>query len=435
MKHDSVFQIIKKYLTDVDSIKDECFFNSVALAFLDKSTLKLEPKKLGILTRAYTKQHFNTKKLELPLNLQHIQKFERKNKHLDLRINVFTVLDNRMVPVHKSANKKANKTVNLFLQQRRGGLKHHYVFISNLNKFLRTEDSKCYHCVTCLNSFSSLDALENHTVFCEKEDEARIEYPEQGDVVKFRAFTKQVLQPIFGCCDFEASLKPVTRAENAVRYDCLNCKNEGDEKLCTHKTTTIHHQIPTTYCIVLIDINNRIIFEKTESDQNNVMEKFFATLKHITENIIPLLQQFKFRKDYTEAEQNIFRTSHVCYLCKKKFNYKYPGYNKVRDHCHYTNKFLGAAHSKCNWKRTVKYEIPVYIHNFKNYDSQFVLQGLKYVSNQAITGIPYNEKKFRTLDIGRICFVDSIAMLTASLDVLVTTLKKSGHQFPFFFFL
>ena len=70
----------------------------------------------------------------------------------------------------------------------------------------------------CLNSFASSDALENHKSFCEREDEARIKYPEQGAVVEFHAFTKQVLQPVFGCCDFEVSLKPVTRMENLVRY-------------------------------------------------------------------------------------------------------------------------------------------------------------------------------------------------------------------------
>ena len=266
---------------------------------------------MGILTNAYTKQHFNTKKIDLPLNLQHIQKFERKNKHLSLRINVFTILDKKMVPVPKSANKKANKTVNLFLQQRRGGLNHHYVFISNINKFLRTGNSKCFHCVICLNSFASSDALENHASFCERENKARIEYPEKGAVVQFRAFTKQVLQPIFGCCNFEASLKPVTRTENAVRYNCLNCENGGDERLCTHKTATVHHQIPTMYFIVLLDIGNCIIFEKTKSNQTNVMKKFFATLDYITDNILPLLQQFKVRKEYTEEEQNIFRTSHI----------------------------------------------------------------------------------------------------------------------------
>ena len=209
-----------------------------------------------------------------------------------------------MVPVHKSSNKKANNTVNLF--------KTSLCIYININKFLRTDDSKCFHCVICLNSFASSDALENHSSFCERENKARIEYPEKGAVVEFCAFTKQVLQPIFGCCDFEASLKPVTRAENGVRY---NCKNGGDETLYTRKTETVHYQIPTMYCIVLLDINNHIIIEKkTESDQTNVMKKFFATLEHITDNILPLLQQFRVRKEYTEEEQNNFRTSHICYL-------------------------------------------------------------------------------------------------------------------------
>ena len=231
---------------------------------------------------------------------------------------MFTILDKKMVPVHKSANKKTNKTVNLFLQQRRGGLKHNYVFISNINKFIRTDDSKCFHCVICLNSFASSEALENHASFCERENKARIEYPEKGAVVEFRAFTKLVLQPIFGCCDFEASLKPVTRAENAVKYNCLNCKNGGDERLCTHKTATVHHQIPTTYCIALLDINNRIIFEKTESDQTNVMKKFFATLEYITDNILPLLQHSRYEKSIQKKNKTFLE--HVTYFIFVKKN-------------------------------------------------------------------------------------------------------------------
>ncbi len=421
----------KKYLIDAETNKDECFSNSVALTFFNEETLRLGPKKLGILARAYTKQNFNMKKIMLPLNLQHVKKFERKNKHLNLRINIFTVLDGSMVPVHKSENKKAEKTANLFLQQRRNGLNHHYIYISNIQKFLRTEDSKCFHCVTCLNSFSSKEALENHSILCEREDEACIEYPEAGATVAFKSFEKQVLQPIFGCCDFEASLKPVTRKENADKYNCKNCEINGDEKYCDHKTATLNHQIPTTYCIALFDNESNIIFEKTESDEVNVMKKFFSTLDYITKKFIPLLQKHKIRAKYTDEEEQRYKQSTKCYLCKKPFNYEYQGENKVRDHCHYSNIFLGAAHANCNWKRVANRRIPIYIHNFKNYDSQFILQGLKYVSNkQDIHGIPYNEKKFRTLTIGQITFVDSIAMLTASLDALVSTLKKSGHTFP-----
>ena len=38
-------------------------------------------------------------------------------------------------------------------------------------------------------------------------------------------------------------------------------------------------------------------------------------------------------------------------------------YQKVKDHCHYTGKFRGAAHSICNLRYKVQREIPVKIHN------------------------------------------------------------------------
>ena len=38
---------------------------------------------------------------------------------------------------------------------------------------------------------------------------------------------------------------------------------------------------------------------------------------------------------------------------------KDQNYQKVRDHCHYTGKCRGAAHSICNLKFNVPNEIPV----------------------------------------------------------------------------
>ena len=78
------------------------------------------------------------------------------------------------------------------------------------------------------------------------EDIVKIEYPEEGAVVAFRSHEKQVLQSVIGACDFEASLKPINRKENAEKYNCTNCSNGGDLKLCTHNTTDYHHQLPTS---------------------------------------------------------------------------------------------------------------------------------------------------------------------------------------------
>ena len=48
---------------------------------------------------------------------------------------------------------------------------------------------------------------------------------------------------------------------------------------------------------------------------------------------------------------------------------------KVKDHCHYTGKFRGAAHSKCNLNYKVPKDIPIIIHN-ASYDTHFKINQL-----------------------------------------------------------
>ena len=50
-------------------------------------------------------------------------------------------------------------------------------------------------------------------------------------------------------------------------------------------------------------------------------------------------------------------------------------YHKVRDHCHYTRKFRGAAHSIWNLNFKVSKDIPVVIHN-AGYDTHFITEKL-----------------------------------------------------------
>ena len=72
----------------------------------------------------------------------------------------------------------------------------------------------------------------------------------------------------------------------------------------------------------------------------------------------------------------------LCYICRKKIFKKLSkskNYQKIRDHCHYTGKYRGAAHSIynlkfngiCNLKFNVPHEIRVVFRNGSNYDYLF----------------------------------------------------------------
>ena len=49
---------------------------------------------------------------------------------------------------------------------------------------------------------------------------------------------------------------------------------------------------------------------------------------------------------------------------------------KVRDHCHYTGKYRGGAHSKCNLNYKIVKEIPVLFYNGSAYDYHFIIKYL-----------------------------------------------------------
>ena len=84
----------------------------------------------------------------------------------------------------------------------------------------------------------------------------------------------------------------------------------------------------------------------------------------------------------TDEEKRYYRNQKACYICQKRFCYNkkqgkiYKLYRKVRDHCHFTGKFRGAAHSICNLRYKIPHEIPVKFHNGSSYDYYFIIKEL-----------------------------------------------------------
>ena len=82
-----------------------------------------------------------------------------------------------------------------------------------------------------------------------------------------------------------------------------------------------------------------------------------------------------------DKENKFYEKQKVCHTYKKEFFFdeneinKFKLYQNVRDHCHYTGKFRGAAHSICNLRFKVPKEIPVVVHN-AIYDTHLIIKQL-----------------------------------------------------------
>ena len=71
-------------------------------------------------------------------------------------------------------------------------------------------------------------------------------------------------------------------------------------------------------------------------------------------------------------------------------------YHKVRDHCHYTRKFRGAAHSICNLRYKTPKEIPVVFHNGSTYDYHFIIKQLAREFDGKFECLGENTEKYIT---------------------------------------
>ena len=74
-------------------------------------------------------------------------------------------------------------------------------------------------------------------------------------------------------------------------------------------------------------------------------------------------------------------------------------YHKVRDHCHYTENFRGAAHITCDLRCKPPKEIPVLFHNGSTYDYHFIINQLAKVFDGQLECLGENTEKYITFSL------------------------------------
>ena len=166
------------------------------------------------------------------------------------------------------------------------------------------------------------------------------------------------------------------------------------------------------------------------------MKKFCKDLRTHATKIINY--EKKKNISLTIKEEIYHNKQKICYICKKEFNKNDKKQQKVRDHCHYTAKYRGAAHNICNLKYKAPKEIPVVFHNGSTYDYHFIIKELVKEFEGNFECLGENTEKYITFSVSlkkkienknieityKTKFVDSYRFMSSSLSKLVDNLSE-----------
>ena len=72
---------------------------------------------------------------------------------------------------------------------------------------------------------------------------------------------------------------------------------------------------------------------------------------------------------------------------------------KVRDHCHFTSKYRGAAHGICYLRFNIPNKIPVVFQNWSNYDYHFIIKESAKEFEGQFECCGENTEKYKTFSV------------------------------------
>ena len=112
-------------------------------------------------------------------------------------------------------------------------------------------------------------------------------------------------------------------------------------------------------------------------------------------------------------------------------------YHKVKDHCHYTGKYRGPAHSICNLRYQTPKEIQIVLHNGSTYDYHFIIKQLEKEFGGQSECLGENTEKYITFSVPikkelghgkaityKLKFIDNFRFMPTSLSKLVDNLSE-----------
>ena len=416
----------KKAILSIKNKDEKCFLWCV-LRYLhprDRNDFRLTDLK-------QYENSLNTKGIKFPVRVKDISKFEKLNPGLP-GINVFSVNENNKFYPLRMAQRDPQKTIDLFLYEEDG--KCHYSLIKNFSRLFRSQitsrtNGKIFICKRCFTHFSKEELFQRHIEYCLSNESVAVRMPTRNSKLGFNNYFKQLPIPFVVYADFECFTKPI---------NTCNPNPAGSYTLGYQK-----HE-PSGFCFyikgIVSNIFKPIIYTK-QKDSDNIAEIFVSKLAMITRKLYDDFYRHPKPLKLTKKEQLSFDKAETCHICSKELKD-----DKVRDHCHFTGQYRGAAHNSCNLQCRKPLILPVVFHNLQGYDAHLFIKQLSGIQGE-LNCIPSTEEKYisfskkikvdeyRSKRTGEmvslnfeIRFIDSFKFLQTSLANLVGNLQPDDFH-------
>ena len=167
----------KAVMTNPQNKDEECFKWAI-IAVLHHEKIKKDHQCISRL-RPYENQH-NWKGLEFPVSIKKIDKFEKNNPGIALKVLFSNKKNQNIYTARRSErNVKCKKQVNLLMIV--DGQNRHYTAIKSMSRLLKSLNAThkgAYHfCMNCFNGFRTASARDKHHEYCSSNGHVKVNIP------------------------------------------------------------------------------------------------------------------------------------------------------------------------------------------------------------------------------------------------------------------
>ena len=302
----------------------------------------------------------NMKGIRYPVNFRDIDRFESQNPEISITILGYNK-DERVYPLKISRYTGCEHDITLLLIK--DGEKSHYCLVKNLSALLQSQINNHKGirniCLNCFNGFNTPDSLNKHKEYCYNNECVKIVMPPPGTYLRFKNFPHSEKAPFAIYADFESLIKPMD-----------NCDPDPNKsytkKYQKHEPISFSYYINSSIKGVFKSVLRK--YTQTKPEDTDAMDVF---IKWLEEDVKAIANIEEKEIIFTEEDRKQFNKVSDCWICGE-----YLGNDRVRDHCHYTGRYRGAAHNSCNLKYRKPKSISVFFHNLSGYDSHLFIKKL-----------------------------------------------------------